>query len=153
MAYPELIKKKAFAMYLQKIELPMIAELLDIKSPKTIDSWVSREKWSQCRNETFNAVLKIEGIAGRKYKMVADKIIDLHEEAIKKKKDLMLLKITNRDAIEAVKLARLLEGESTENVAMAVKDVTDSDLDDAYEDFKQKFAEQVKQDKRNVNNS
>ena len=117
MAISREIKQKAFALYCQEVPIQEIAELLGLRSRQTVYKWIKKENWDESRLEIIK-ITKEKGTKATKerYMNIAKAIMSIYAQAIEKNKDKMISRTTHRDAIEAVKLARLIEGDSTENV-------------------------------------
>lgn len=120
MAISREIKQKAFALYCQEVPIQDITDLLGLRSRQTVYKWIKKENWDESRRE----IIKIAREKGTKatkerYLNIAKAIMSIYAQAIEKNKDKMINRTTHRDAIEAVKLARLIEGDPTENISIS----------------------------------
>jgi len=135
MAIPPETKKQAFAMYCLEISAARIARELGIKSRATLNSWIYKGKWDKRRRELMR-ITKETTVKRTNdlHRGVTRAVLNIFSDSIKgDERKHMIRKFTPRDAMEAVKLERLIEGQSTENIEITPAEVQLEKIGEALE--------------------
>jgi len=124
------IKQKGFGMYIIGIPGARIAKLLGLKD-STVYKWIKTEEWEKNRQELENEREKNSNISTNEQDLkLIESVLGLWVEALRVNKSNLTDRMKPRDLHEAIKMRRLLKGESTENIAvnnevMSVKEEVD----------------------------
>jgi len=138
-------REKAFGLYCQEVPVKMIQDIVGARSRDTIYKWIKRYDWEKKRKEVMRIALQAGTNSTReRHLKVANAIINLFAEGIQKHKEKKILATSNKDAIEAVKLSRLIEGEATEILLVSPADSTANKLEEEYERARNEFKRSAK---------
>lgn len=111
------LKERAFGMYCLGIPAVKIAELLHLKDSAIISIWKTKYNW----DKNLEEILKYKdnnpkNLNSEQQLRIVDSIMTLWLEGLKDNRAQLRSKINPRDLLECVKVHRLIEGESTENL-------------------------------------
>lgn len=113
---PKFKREQAFALYYAGINPYKISKMLHI-CKDTIYEWIDKYNWEQKRNDLRKTLENSSQKTEQDLKIV-ESILAMYTKAISENQQEMIKKINYHDVIEAVKLKRLLQGQSTENIQM-----------------------------------
>lgn len=131
MTKPAEIKQEAFAQYCLDIPLTDICNNLNIRSRNTIYRWIEKLNWEEKKREILSMSKQYKTKDTNNLHIgVANTILRVYAEAVEKDRRGMQRKTSHRDAMEAVRLARLVGGESTENQDIKITFVEESNARD-----------------------
>jgi len=116
MALPRETREKAYAMYCAGIVPNKITSYLGLKKD-SIYRWIKTYNWEEKRHKIWEVREKEKEKSEQDLKIV-ESILAMYTKAISENQSEMIKKINYHDVIEAVKLKRLLQGETTENIQM-----------------------------------
>ena len=124
MTLPAEKKNKAFALYCQGLNSQDIADYLGIKNRATVYNWIQKKGWKQNKQELLKfSEGKTVSTTRAEFDFFFNGVMELIKKKMTLKKDLMIIELKAKDAIELFKLKRLYDGESTENVSVQGKGV------------------------------
>lgn len=116
MMIPKDVRQKAFNLYCVNIIPVRIANILGIK-PDAVYQWVNRYDWESRRNEINKYKEEASSLSDKEQDLkIVESVLAMYSKAIKENQGEMIKKMNYKDVMEAVKLRRLLKGESTENI-------------------------------------
>lgn len=143
------ILEEAFALYCADMTGPEIIQHLDNEKPMssaTIYKWAKKFNWEDRKQKIRQTIYSKDKEAFKeRHRKLLRGVVNLWVTGFENpdtKKE-MVKKTTNRDLLEAIKTERLIEGESTENLAVAVTDteVIKRKVSEAFERGKKKLVE------------
>ena len=139
MTLPREFREKAFALYCMDVTLEEATRLLGMRNRATICHWSRKYGWTERKREMLRLARESSTISTEdKHKRILETIMALFAAGVSENRNKMVEKTTNKDVMEAIKLYRLLIGQSTENIAV-LQAVLGPEVDEIYERFKRQL--------------
>jgi len=127
-------KQRAFALYCLEVPITEIIKDCGIKTRETIYRWMRKDGWEKKRREVIALSYENDTDKTReRHGKLIKAVMGLFIESLKKNKNEMLKKTTNRDVMEAIKLERLIEGDPSIIISSTSADTVADSLEEKYE--------------------
>jgi hypothetical protein len=131
-------RDKIFSMYCMNIPNSIIAKHCNVH-PDTIYKMEKRCDWKNLREEVRTKAKETSELSKLdKQNQLIDLILGLFANNVKANQSEAQRKISARDVLEAIKLQRLIDNLSTENVAISSNETTQK-VNEIYEKYKTKL--------------
>lgn len=115
---PREIREKAFALYCAGVIPERIKDILVLKSD-IVNKWIVTYHWEKLRRDILNEKDKYSNLSDKDQDLrIVESVLGMYALAMKENRGEMLKKLNYKDVYEAVKLRRLLKGETTENIGV-----------------------------------
>jgi hypothetical protein len=110
-------RERAFAMFCLGIPAVKIAELLHLRDSAILSIWKTKYNWDQ----NLEIILKYKdnntkNLNSEQQLKIVDSIMTLWLEAMAEDKLKLRSRISPKDLLDSIRVHRLIEGESTENL-------------------------------------
>lgn len=114
------LREKAFAMYCAGIPPNKVATLLGLRDSTVIYKWRDRFGWEEKQKEVLRFKEENSKLSDQEQDLkIVESVLSLYAMKVKDKKDQVIDELKIKDVMEAVKLRRLLKGETTENISIS----------------------------------
>ncbi len=110
-------RAKAFAMYCAGIPPNKVGTLLGLNTNSLVYKWIKLYNWEEKRTEILKMREETATLSDREQDLkIVESVLALYSMKVKDRQSQVIDELKIKDVMEAVKLRRLLKGESTDNI-------------------------------------